>query len=296
MSRKAFTLIELLVVIAIIAILAAILFPVFAKAKVAAKQTQDISNLKNIDLGFQIYQADYDDTWPLWSAGMGCTTALCPPRPGTSDGGNVFDLRYMYSSLVDPYIKNGVNTTTGDLKDIWASPLSKPYFSSISNTYAYNYYSLGGYSTCARTINLPIPASCFTRTVAQFAEFADQSYNTPASATALANPAQTIALTDGSQLIRPPQYAIAFAGDMSFIGVWGPADPGSGNSYNTDNSLSTASANVRRLIGGTKTVVSYADGHTKVVTTSGLYSNLYSTDKWRGGLTNNQGWSRDWGN
>lgn len=64
MKRNAFTLIELLVVIAIIAILAAILFPVFAQAKEAAKKTQDLSNVKQIALGINMYAADYDDMFP----------------------------------------------------------------------------------------------------------------------------------------------------------------------------------------------------------------------------------------
>jgi len=59
--KRAFTLIELLVVIAIIAILAAILFPVFARAKAAAKVTSSLSGLKQIAIGLQIYSADYDD-------------------------------------------------------------------------------------------------------------------------------------------------------------------------------------------------------------------------------------------
>lgn len=62
--NRAFTLIELLVVIAIIAILAAILFPVFAQAKVAAKKTQSLSNVKQIGTALQIYMSDYDDTMP----------------------------------------------------------------------------------------------------------------------------------------------------------------------------------------------------------------------------------------
>lgn len=61
---KAFTLIELLVVIAIIAILAAILFPVFAQAKLAAKKTTSISNMKQIGLGEKMYENDSDDTIP----------------------------------------------------------------------------------------------------------------------------------------------------------------------------------------------------------------------------------------
>jgi prepilin-type N-terminal cleavage/methylation domain-containing protein/prepilin-type processing-associated H-X9-DG protein len=59
--KKAFTLIELLVVIAIIAILAAILFPVFAQAKEAAKKTACLSNMNQIGLGLQMYLSDYDD-------------------------------------------------------------------------------------------------------------------------------------------------------------------------------------------------------------------------------------------
>lgn len=62
--KKAFTLIELLVVIAIIAILAAILFPVFAQAKVAAKKTTSVSNLKQQNLSLLMYSADYDDMYP----------------------------------------------------------------------------------------------------------------------------------------------------------------------------------------------------------------------------------------
>lgn len=89
-NSRAFTLIELLVVIAIIAILAAILFPVFAQAKAAAKNTTDLSNLKQVGTGLTLYTTDYDDRYcygipdvwsgaPQWGSGsLGWTLSLQP--------------------------------------------------------------------------------------------------------------------------------------------------------------------------------------------------------------------------
>jgi prepilin-type N-terminal cleavage/methylation domain-containing protein/prepilin-type processing-associated H-X9-DG protein len=63
-ARRGFTLIELLVVIAIIAILAAILFPVFARAREQARRSVCVSNMKQIGLGLGMYMQDYDQTFP----------------------------------------------------------------------------------------------------------------------------------------------------------------------------------------------------------------------------------------
>jgi prepilin-type N-terminal cleavage/methylation domain-containing protein len=72
--RTGFTLIELLVVIAIIAILAAILFPVFARARESARRSSCLSNMKQIGIGLRMYLDDYDQTFPpggkkSWEAG-----------------------------------------------------------------------------------------------------------------------------------------------------------------------------------------------------------------------------------
>lgn len=68
MGRRAFTLIELLVVIAIIAILAAILFPVFAQAKESARQSTCLSNMRQIGVASMMYAGDSNDVYPAWAA------------------------------------------------------------------------------------------------------------------------------------------------------------------------------------------------------------------------------------
>jgi len=103
-TKKGFTLIELLVVIAIIAILAAILFPVFAKAREKARQTSCTSNLKQLGLGFIQYVQDYDEkypqtgnTWPttIYSYEKSTGVYKCPDdstqgTPGTNSAVSYF--------------------------------------------------------------------------------------------------------------------------------------------------------------------------------------------------------------
>ncbi|MBC8018650.1 MAG: DUF1559 domain-containing protein [Verrucomicrobia bacterium] len=98
MSRRGFTLIELLVVIAIIAILAAILFPVFAQAREKARQTSCLSNIKQITTGHLMYQQDWDETVPF---NRECNLAAEVGAPACIED------RAMrgWTDLVSPYVK-----------------------------------------------------------------------------------------------------------------------------------------------------------------------------------------------
>ena len=122
-KRSGFTLIELLVVIAIIAILAAILFPVFAQAREKARQTSCLSNEKQIGLAIMMYVQDYDETFPLAqrTPADGEVAAAGP----TPENGNPNTVPWQW--VVNPYVKNGSKTASGigDLElagGVWSCP------------------------------------------------------------------------------------------------------------------------------------------------------------------------------
>ena len=111
MNRKGFTLIELLVVIAIIAILAAILFPVFAQARAKARQISSISNLKQIGTSTMMYVQDYDETF--YPHRFNCGTVCAAYLDGSGNriaeaknysGGS--ESRYFWPHMLNPYVKN----------------------------------------------------------------------------------------------------------------------------------------------------------------------------------------------
>ena len=121
MRARGFTLIELLVVIAIIAILAAILFPVFARAREKARQASCMSNMKQLALAQLMYATDYDGRIchprtgrPYsWALGLGC---------GPAAGGGVYST---WHATLQPYIKNAqisVCPTSGELGNEDAPP------------------------------------------------------------------------------------------------------------------------------------------------------------------------------
>lgn len=111
-ERRGFTLIELLVVIAVIAILAALLFPVFARARAKAQQAACISNLHQLGLAIIMYASDYDGVFPCG----GDPSDIKSNYWQTHSGGKYWvvsqKMPFLYVTL-DPYVKN---------KDVWRCP------------------------------------------------------------------------------------------------------------------------------------------------------------------------------
>jgi prepilin-type N-terminal cleavage/methylation domain-containing protein len=140
--KRAFTLIELLVVIAIIAILAAILFPVFAQAKMAAKKTASLSSIKQIGTAAQMYMGDADDNFVpyLWY----------------NRGDGVF---VTWMEMMHPYAKNAqiyINQATSTSKSTYTTGCGNegtPNFPTVTSSYAYvgwtrySYYSWNSKAT-----------------------------------------------------------------------------------------------------------------------------------------------------
>lgn len=141
--RSGFTLIELLVVIAIIAILAAILFPVFATAREKARQTSCSSNLKQVGLGMIQYVQDYDETYPYGIGGW-CTPAGNPPCNWTRNYSG-------WAGEIYPYLKS---TNVFQCPDDTSKPASSTTRLMIS--YGMNYQAMGlqqsSFTSTANTI------------------------------------------------------------------------------------------------------------------------------------------------
>lgn len=153
--RKAFTLIELLVVIAIIAILAAILFPVLAQARTAAKKTQGVSAMKQINLAMVMYATDYDDMYPRnddcqlnsslntkFNNRTGDPSPLCSgPFPFRTN-------HYTWQKWVMPYVKN-VEIFFHPTRDKAAQPWNND--GEIFGSYALNLGLTGALNTWNRS-------------------------------------------------------------------------------------------------------------------------------------------------
>jgi len=259
-KNRAFTLIELLVVIAIIAILAAILFPVFAQAKAAAKRSAALSNVKQLGLSSLMYSADNDDVFhPLisWAApGQPANVAGRPYQP--------------WSWLVLPYIKTADLFQDPLAPSIEATPAGWPAttYKSLVPVFGLNYVGVA-----------PYPASSFP------------SLATPRGQTAFANVANTVLMaakfSNSEDNLGPlglywwgqPMWTSPVAIDPPYCynapDYWCTDDWGRGGFYDATHlrgnvaagaitgGVSMRGASDRTLNGGKATVV-WVDGHATV--------------------------------
>jgi prepilin-type N-terminal cleavage/methylation domain-containing protein/prepilin-type processing-associated H-X9-DG protein len=151
--KRAFTLIELLVVIAIIAILAAILFPVFAQAKYSAKKSSSLSNIKQLQTASLIYGSDFDDNIPLFLSGpwsdFGAALGNTPQRARS------------WVETLTPYMKSMqmfVDPVRGDSNGFFASGPTASGTTSYRNQgrytqYGLNYLFLSPWPNCDRAVS-----------------------------------------------------------------------------------------------------------------------------------------------
>jgi prepilin-type N-terminal cleavage/methylation domain-containing protein/prepilin-type processing-associated H-X9-DG protein len=182
MQRKGFTLIELLVVIAIIAILAAILFPVFAQAREKARSVSCLSNLRQGSLAYAMYTQDYDETTPL--------------QKSPTDG-------YWYF-LIQPYVKNWQLMLCPDRTDTTTKTLAKSnlpaavYPRQLGYGYNDGWVSDSGYGLTTQTLDAngksyrPGRAIAAIVTPTDCVAFGD-TYDTPGYSIAMDNILATLA-------------------------------------------------------------------------------------------------------
>jgi len=262
--KRAFTLIELLVVIAIIAILAAILFPVFAQAKESAKKTVDLSQSKQMNLAAIMYSGDSDDM-------------SVRHQSHSNDGhGDMF-----WTRAVQPYMKNW---------EMFRSPVDKsnPYGIWTPGSQYYwdaNWQNWGvGYGMNVEYLN-NAGGTCDG--------WQDVGFGLPISLTSVASPADTVFSTNkknvgddgdgwytGAYVMAP---ATVYADDACTWsnGGWGSDSWGDTLNFAPPNNTGTGAVAVPwNSKGGTN--VTFVDGHTRYMTPG----NLAIGTTWRKGLAN----------
>ena len=251
-SRKGFTLIELLVVIAIIAILAAILFPVFAQAREKARQTNCVSNSRQMGLALAMYAQD-NEAYPMMSS-----LSSQSPRTRWPD--------YIY-----PYVKNeGVFTCLSTPKEMKAKAFAHNSGATYGG-YGYNFQYLGSSRYQSGNPNIPFGAS-------------DSQIERPAETVAIADTngvrRDNGTVGAGEYTIDPPL--------PSWRGSGNGAGPGSGY-YGVGAECGSGPAGCRSTPAerhAQMVTVVYCDGHSKAVRLSRLddYNNDGTKDNgfWNG--------------
>jgi prepilin-type N-terminal cleavage/methylation domain-containing protein/prepilin-type processing-associated H-X9-DG protein len=186
--RNGFTLIELLVVIAIIAILAAILFPVFAQAREKARQATCQSNLSQIGKAFLMYAIDYDDTFPCPGGGTPLTSTGQNPATGWIQeraGGQI--------DGIHPYIKSVDRFTAGG--NVYSCPSAEDFTgASVSGWDRQRSFIMNDY------VRETHPGTYVTNVLATTPSQPD-TFATGASPTSMPEPASVILVYEGTQRV-----------------------------------------------------------------------------------------------
>ena len=260
--NNAFTLIELLVVIAIIAILAAILFPVFAQAKVAAKKAQSISGLKQQSISTAIYTTDYDDVFPMHAY--------------VNVGGAFPDDRVYWPQAVQPYMKNWQimrdPMQTSDPLAIWSTPAYMWYYNWMRwPDYGYNATYLNRDPDCGswQALGFGFPVSA----------------TTPAdiAATVMFTTNKVVGTSTGaytSQVTEAPATILIDDACTWSNGAWGIGSYGDTANWYPGNPTSTGTVAINYSKGSN---VSFTDSHVKYIKPGQLAA---GTD-WKVGVANN---------
>lgn len=201
--RKAFTLIELLVVIAIIAILAAILFPVFAKAREKARQAACLSNMRQLAMGCLMYSQDYDDMCPLWFDGWPTAVGKRASHGNTTVGTNQY-----WDELVAPYVQAQNNHNFNNASKAFICP-SAPY--DPAKVTAWGYSNVTSYGLSDNWAENWCPSGCANGTEAShsFAEAVSPSSTVLLAETMFISP---VAGFNGAEADNgQPGYSLAYS-------------------------------------------------------------------------------------
>lgn len=255
-KQNGFTLIELLVVIAIIAILSAILFPVFSKARESARRSSCASNLKQIGIATMMYIQDFDETYPVASLEV-----------PSSDGMANYTISYWFNVL-QPYAKN---------RNIWYCPTAGRIDTSAtsgiqqySGGYGYNACGTGAISSNGPTLwngfgqNVCLnPAGCSFGSVGTVRCTPDGA---PVKSAAVQEASQTILVTEAAS--NGTSYTTIYFYSGSNIGYWpqlhgGRVGPFYGGTPTPNLALTEPSGGGNYL---------FADGHVKFMPVTQAFS------------------------
>ncbi len=265
-KRSAFTLIELLVVIAIIAILAAILFPVFAQAREKARQTSCISNGRQIGVGEMMYVQDYDETYSPYFSGY-------VPATGTYTSPQLY-----WPQLISPYIQKangsgqGGQSLVSDLSGVFICPDTTLNAAAAK---LYGYGNISSFGISDDIVNWWAPPGINAKYI-------------PAIMSSVSSPGSTVAFAETFDWLSTnhnlPGAALALSGldTKNVCGTTVNGAIGTGAGRHTANPARSAWCSLPDTKSMSTTI--FCDGHVKSTT----IDTLKSKDLWS--LAGNQQW------